>query len=121
MLVATTHFTPIRMIAYMRNEVEMDVSVKNDGFEPRWVECDVQIPEAVSLAPDRLLSRGRIRIGIVLPRERLEKKVKIFGGASSYPDTYVLRLTFFGYGKDGSIAERAEIKADLRCERPGGE
>ena len=121
MLNPSTHFSPIRMAAYVRSEIEMEVVVRNEGTEPRWVECDVQIPEAVSLAPDRLLSRGRIRIGIVLPRERLEKKVKIFGGASSYPDTYVLRLTFFGYGKDGSIAERAEIKADLRCERPGGE
>ena len=121
MLAATTRFPPIRMVAYMRNEVEMEISARNDGAEPRWVECDLSIPEAISLAPDRMLSRGRIRIGIVLPREKLEKKVKIYGGASSYPDTYALRLTFFCYGRDGAIAERSEIRADLRCERAGAD
>ena len=121
MLAATTRFSPMRMVAYMRNEVEMEISVRNDGSEPCWVECDLQIPEAISLAPDRLLSRGRIRVGIVLPREKLEKKAKVYGGASSYPDTYTLRLTFFCYGKDGTISERSEVRADLRCERAGGD
>ena len=117
MLNPTTHFSPIRMSAYMRNEVEMEVTVRNEGNEPRWVECDVSIPEAVSLAPDRLLAKGRMRIGIVLPGGRISKKIKVFGGASSYPDTYVFRLTFFGYGSDGVVAERYETKAELRCER----
>lgn len=121
MLSCTTRFSPIRMVAYQRNEVEMEVFAKNDGAEPFWVECDLSIPEAVSLAPDRMLSKGRMRIGIVLPREKISKRIKIYGGPSSYPDTYALRLTFFGYGKDGTIAERAEIRADLRCERLGGD
>ena len=121
MLASITHFSPIRMVAYVRNEVEMEVSVRNDGKEPLWVECDLQTPEAISLAPDRMLSHGRMRIGISLPNETLNKKIRIYGGASSYPDTYVLRLILFGYGKDGVIAERSEIKADLRCERIGGQ
>jgi hypothetical protein len=120
MLNPSTHFSPIRMTAYVRNEVEMEVSVKNEGGEPRWVECDVSIPEAISLAPDRMLSKGRLRIGVALPGERASKKVRLFGGASSYPDTYTIRLTIFGYGKDGTIAERYELKSDLRCERSGG-
>ncbi|MCX8197752.1 MAG: hypothetical protein N3F07_00955 [Candidatus Micrarchaeota archaeon] len=119
MLNPSTHFSPIRMEAYVRNEVEMEVSVKNEGNEPLWVEADVAVPEAISLAPDRLLSRGRMRIGIALPGERISKKVKIFGGASSYPDTYAIRITFFGYGKDGTIAQRCELRSDLRCERAG--
>jgi len=105
------------MPAFMRSEVEMEVSVKNEGNAPLWVEADLTIPEAISLAPDKMLSRGRLRIGIALPGERISKKVRIFGGASSYPDTYVLRLTFFGFGKDGTIAERCELRADLRCEK----
>lgn len=121
MLNPATHFSPIRLAAYVRNEVEMELSVKNEGGEPRWVECDLIVPEAISLAPDRLLSKGRMRIGIVLPRERISKKIKIYGGASSYPDSYTLRLTFYGYGADGTIAERYDIKSELRCEKGGGE
>lgn len=121
MLNPSTHFTPIRMAAYVRNEVEMEVTVRNEGNEPRWVECDVSIPEAISLAPDRSLSKGRMRVGIVLPRDKIAKKIKIYGGASSYPDTYAIRITYFGYGKDGTIAERYDTKAELRCERGGHE
>ena len=117
MLNPNTHFSPIRMPSYMRSEVEMEVSVKNEGAAPLWVEADLVIPEAISLAPDKLLSHGRLRIGIALPGERIAKKVRIFGGASSYPDTYVLRLTFFGFGKDGTIEQRCELRADLRCEK----
>ena len=117
MLNPTTHFSPIRMSAYVRSEVEMEVTVRNEGNEARWVECDIAIPEAVSLAPDRMLAKGRMRIGIVLPDERLSKKIKIYGGASSYPDTYTIRLTIFGFGADGVVAERYETKAELRCER----
>jgi hypothetical protein len=107
------------MAAYVRNEVEMEVVVRNEGNEPRWVECDVSVPEAVSLAPDRSLSKGRMRIGIALAREKTSKKLKIYGGASSYPDTYAIRLTIFGYGSDGAIAERYDLKSELRCERGG--
>ncbi len=117
MLNPSTHFSPIRMVAFARNEVEMEVIARNEGNSPLWVEADVVIPEAVSFAPDKTLSHGRLRIGIALPGEKISKKVRIFGGASSYPDTYVLRLTFFGYGKDGTILERCELRADLRCEK----
>jgi len=119
MLNPSTHFSPIRMEAYVRNEVEVEVIVRNEGPEPRWVEADIAIPEAISLAPDRLLPKGRLRIGIALPGEKISKKLKIFGGASSYPDTYAIRLTFFGYGQEGTISERCELKAELRCERAG--
>ena len=119
MLNPSTHFSPIRMEAYVRNEVELEISVKNDGAEPRWVEADITVPGAVSLAPDRSLSNGRLRIGIALAGGKAVKKLKIYGGAGSYPDTYTIRLTFFGYGADGTIAERTEMKSELRCERAG--
>ncbi|MEM4554333.1 MAG: hypothetical protein QXT25_00590 [Candidatus Anstonellaceae archaeon] len=119
MLNPTTHFYPIRLVAYVRNEVEMEVSVHNSGSEPRWIECDVAVPEAISLAPDRQLSKGRMRVGIALPGGKASKKVKIYGGAGSYPDTYTIRLTIFGFGADGAIAERYDLKAELRCERVG--
>jgi len=119
MLNPSTHFSPIRMSAYVRNEVEMEIIVRNEGQSPCWVEADVATPEAVSLAPDRSLSKGRMRIGIALPGEKISKKVKIYGGASSYPDTYAIRLTFYGYGRDGTIEQRCELKSELRCEKAG--
>lgn len=117
MLNPSTHFSPIRMAAFARGEVELEVAVRNEGGSPLWVEADLAIPEAISLAPDKMLSHGRLRIGIALPGEKISKKVRIFGGASSYPDTYALRLTIFGFGKDGTIEERCEMRADLRCEK----
>lgn len=119
MLNPSTHFSPIRMEAYVRNEVEMEVAVRNEGDTPRWVEADVVLPDAISLAPDRSLSKGRMRIGIALAGEKISKKLKVYGGAGSYPDTYTIRFTFYGYGADGTIAERYEFRAELRCERAG--
>lgn len=117
MLHITTRFFPIRMNAYIRNEVEMTVEIENRENEERWVECDISIPEAISLAADRTLTKGRIRVGIIKPGEILSKKVKIYGGASSYPDIYTIRITAYGFGRDGAIAIREEKKAELRCER----
>lgn len=119
MLNPSTHFSPIRMEAYARNEVEMELSVRNEGDSPRWVEADISVPEAVSLAPDRSLPKARVRVGIALMGEKISKKIKIYGGAGSYPDTYTIRLTFYGYDRDGTIAERAEFRSELRCEKAG--
>ncbi|MCX8197473.1 MAG: hypothetical protein N3G80_04130 [Candidatus Micrarchaeota archaeon] len=119
MLNPATHFYPIRLTAYIRNEVEMEITVRNEGNEPRWVECDISVPEAISLAPDRQLSKGRVRLGIALPNAKATKKVKIYGGAGSYPDTYSIRLTIYGFGIDGAIAERYDLKTELRCEKAG--
>jgi hypothetical protein len=117
MLSATTHFNPIRLEAFVRNEVEMEIFVKNESKEVLWIEADINIPEAISLAPDRTLSRGRTRIGIAYPNEKISKKIKIFAGAGSYPDTYIIRITLYGYGKDGAISTRLDLKSELRCEK----
>ena len=103
----------------MRNEVEMTVEIENTSEQPVWTECDVTVPEAISLAPDRQLLRGRLRIGIINPREILAGKCKVFAGVQSYPDNYTLKLTAFGFGKDGTIVAREEKKVNLRCERLG--
>lgn len=115
----STRFSPMRMEAYVRNQVEMEISVKNEGAEPRWLEADVSVPSAISLAPDRMLPKGRVRIGIALAGGKASKKIRIYGGPSSYPDTYPIRITIFGFGADGAIAERIEMKSELRCEKVG--
>ena len=114
-------FFPIRMAAYRRGEVELEIAVENSTNDDKWVECDVVIPEAISLAPDKTLTKGRLRVGIVKPGGRASKKLKIYGGASSYPDDYSVRLTMFGFGRDGVISEREEKRSFLRCERLGNE
>lgn len=117
----TAHFSPLRLAAYMRNEAEMEVSVRNPGEQPLWVECDVKVPSALSLAPDRQLEGGRTRLGIALPGESASKKIKVYAGPQSYPDEYKIVLTIYAYGQDGAIASREERKEYLRCERGGQE
>ena len=119
MLNPKTSFSPLRLTAYLRNDVELEMTVQNDGNEPRWIECDITVPDAVSLAPDKSLSKGRLRVGIALAGKKVSKKVKIYGGAGSYPDTYLIRLTYFGFATDGTVSDRQEAKAELRCEKTG--
>ena len=117
MLSFTTRFSPIRLTAHTRNEIELEITVKNDGVSPNWIECDVIVPEAISLASDKLLIKGRTRVGIAIPQGSISKKVRIYGNASTYPDSYLIRLTVFAFGSDGVVAQQQETKAYLRCER----
>ncbi len=112
-----THFYPIRLIAFRRNFVEMEIVVSNKGNEAYWVETDIEVPSAISLAPDRHISRGRARIGIVFPNGIISKRIKIYGTPGSYPDQYPIKMTFYGYNSKGVISVRTEKKAVLRCER----
>lgn len=121
MLEPSIHFTPIRLTSYQRNEVEMEVGVQNGGPQPLWIECDVKVPSAISLAPDRVLEGGRTRMGIALAGHSVSKKVKIYGGAASYPDDYKISLTFYAYGQDGTIAQRIDHHERLRCVKFGDE
>ncbi|MFH0817858.1 MAG: hypothetical protein V1909_04455 [Candidatus Micrarchaeota archaeon] len=112
-------FSPLRLSAYSRNEVELSVEIENTGEESCWTECDVIVPEALSLARDRELSKGRLRIGIINSGEILTGKCKIYAGAKSYPDIFPLKLIVYGFGKDGAIHQREERKTEIRCEQLG--
>jgi hypothetical protein len=112
-----TKFYPIRLNAFMRNEVELTIEIENMSDEPLWSECDVIVPPAISLAPDKELEKGRIRIGIINPNEIMTKKCKIYGSAKSYPDVYPIKLIVYGHGKDAAIVARDEKTVELRCER----
>ena len=117
LLQMVTHFSPVRLVAFRSNAVVMETTVMNKGSEPYWIECDVELPDAVSLAPDSKVSKGRSRLGIVHPNGVLNRSIKIYGGPGSYADTYTVRLTFYGYDSKGVIALRTERRASLRCER----
>ncbi|MDD5317951.1 MAG: hypothetical protein PHF51_04460 [Candidatus ainarchaeum sp.] len=114
-----TRFHPIRLTAFMKNSVELSVEVENKSGEPYWTEFDVTVPEAVSLAPDRQLQRGRLRVGIINSGECLTGKCKVYGSSASYPDLYTLKVTVYGFGRDGAISAREERKVELRCEQLG--
>jgi hypothetical protein len=113
----STRFYPIRLNAFMRNEVELAIEIENSGNEPLWTQCEVVVPPAVSLAADKEVERGRINVGIINSNEIMTKKCKIFGSAKSYPDLYPIKLTVFGFGKDAAIVAREDKTAELRCER----
>lgn len=120
MLAVTTRFYPIRILAHMRNEAELNINIENGGTEPYWLEADVVLPNSVlSLAPDKELLQGRIRGGIVSPNESKTLRCKIYANSAVYPDTYRIKLVVYAYGRDGAISRREEAHADLRCERVG--
>jgi len=112
-----TSFYPLRLTAYMKSEVELSIDVTNSSNEPYWTECTVEVPEVLSLVPDKELRHGKKRIGLIGPGETLGGKCKIYTLARAYPDLYQIKITTFGYSKDGAIGARDEKKADLRCER----
>lgn len=120
MLGITTRFYPIRILAHMRSEVELNINVENSGAEPYWLEADTILPNGVlSLAPDKELLQGRIRGGIVFPNESKTLRCKIYANSAVYPDIYRIKLIIYAYGRDGAISRREEANADLRCERVG--
>ncbi|MCX6778599.1 MAG: hypothetical protein NT157_07030 [Candidatus Micrarchaeota archaeon] len=112
-------FYPIRLLAYSRNEVELTVGVENNSHGSVWTECDVIVPDPVSLAPDKPLQRGRLRIGIITPNETRQGRCKIYSGPKSYPGIYDIKLVIYGFGKDGAIEKREEKSFELRCESIG--
>jgi len=101
----------------MRNEVELTIELENLTEDTVWSECDVTLPDPISLAPDKELHRGRLRVGIIKPKEIRSGKCKIYANAKSYPDVYEVRLTAYGFGRDGAISARDDKKIDLRCEQ----
>lgn len=115
----SSSFYPIRLNAYIRNEAELTIEIENTNDTASWTECDVIVPDALSLAPDRELTKGRLRIGIIGPKETRVGKCKVYAGARTYPDTYMIKLVAYGYGKDGAISTREEKKSYLRCEQLG--
>jgi len=118
MLNVTTRFYPIRILAHMRNEVELNINVENNGHEPYWLETDVVLPgNVLSLASDKDLLQGRMRGGIVFPNDSRTIRCKIYSNSDAYPDTYRIKVAAYAYDKEGIMAKRQDATAELRCER----
>jgi len=113
-----TKFYPIRILAYLKNEAELNIDIENNGIDLYWVEIDVVLPNnSLSLAPDKELLKGRIRGGIVFSNDNRTVRCKIYGNPGTYPDTYRIKLIAYAFDKEGVIVSREETKTELRCER----
>lgn len=110
-------FFPISLKAYSHSEVEMTVELENLAHDLCWAECDIILPSDLSLAPDKDLRQGRVRVGIMTAGGKLEKRCKLYSKVGTEPGLYRLKLIAYGFGRDGTIAGREEKTVELRCER----
>ncbi|MFA5382036.1 MAG: hypothetical protein WC356_02640 [Candidatus Micrarchaeia archaeon] len=110
-------FFPIRLIAHTPNNIEMEIVVTNNTDEIYWIECDVELPDSISLAQDKKLLKGRTRIGIAKPKSKVFKRVKVYGDTNTYPDLYKIKLTAYGFNQESVIKTNATNIIKLRCER----
>lgn len=118
MLSISTKFYPIRILAYMRNETELNITIANGDNDVYWIETDVILPTNVlSLAPDKELLQGRIRGGILFPNETRTVRCKIYANSAVYPDNYKIKIIAYAFDKEGTISQRKEMNTELRCER----
>ncbi len=74
------------------------------------------VAEPLSLANDKQLNGGKIRVGIVAPASSRERKVKLFTSASVLPGEYKVGVVAYVYDEDGAIAERIEHSMPISCE-----
>lgn len=112
---ATAKTHPQTIYARIHNDISLILRIENSR-ETRWVEADVSVPEKLSLAPDTVLLKGRMRVGIIENNEALEKSVRIYANEYTDAQLYVCKITIFTYDKDGVIDQRVELPLDLRCE-----
>ncbi len=109
-------FDPQSLKAYNRNEATMSISLENlDVAKAYWCECEIAMKSPLSLAPDRELDAGKMRVGIVKPGESRAKQLKLYTRPSNFPDSYSVGITTFVYDEDGAIAERLEQLESIAC------
>ncbi len=96
-----------------RTDLKFTVSSSADG--PYWVECMVEAPKALSLAPRGELDKARMMIGIVGKGEKLSKEVRLFASSTTYPEVYNIKLTFLVYDREATVAERLEYTREIEC------
>ncbi len=108
-------FVPEKLKAFTKNEVQMNIAVKNSGTEIYWSECDVVLSSPLSLSHDSELNSGRTRIGILKPGQALNRQVKLYTRPNNYPDDYKFSIIAYLYDGDGAVAERLEKKLSIPC------
>ncbi|MGI0141080.1 MAG: hypothetical protein ACREBF_00300 [Candidatus Micrarchaeales archaeon] len=112
---ANLSLTIDKIKAFTYNELEIKVSLATLDPEPYWAECVYEVPQPLSLAPDKSLTTAKSLIGIIQKGETREKRAKIYTSSEVYPDTYKIKLTLYLYDKGGAISERKEYFKELEC------
>ena len=107
---------PDVVFAYSPNYVDTTIKVANPTGETCWAEADVYVPSKLSLSPDSMLRKGRVRVGVVEKDEKREKGVRIYANPYTNPQVYRCKVVLYVYSKDGVIASRLEKHVDVRCE-----
>ncbi len=112
----TSRVEPPLLRAYSKNEALLHLSFENvDGSKLLWCESEVHVDKPLSLAPDKELSVGKTRIGILKPHSKIEKQVKLYTMPNNFPDDYKFTIVLYAYDEEGAIAERAEHSNTIRC------
>jgi hypothetical protein len=107
--------TPERLKPNMFTEADIHLSVGSKDSNLYWVECIVEVPHPLSLAPDKTLFIGKLLIGILGQGNTREKRIKFYGNSSVTSNVYQIKLTFYLYGEDGVIEDRKEIYKSVEC------
>lgn len=112
-----TRFDPVSLKANNKNEATMyvDVQSTNDS-KTYWCECDIAVSPPLSLAHDKELNMGHTRIGMLKPKGKLEKPIKLYTRPNNFPDDYPVSITAYLYDDEGAIAERIEQSEKIKCE-----
>ncbi len=106
---------PEKLKQNSKNEPVMTISLENTENGTFWCECDIAVKLPLSLAPDKELQLARTRMGILNPKGRLEKKIKLYTRPNNYPDNYKLTITTYVYDNEGVISERLEQEGGIEC------
>ena len=104
------------IFAYSQNFIDIIIRAESNGTESRWCEANIFVPEKLSLSPDHILKKARMRLGIVEKDSKLEKNVKIYAGGYTNQQIYRCKVTLYTYDKNGVIDSRLEKNVDIRCE-----
>ena len=111
----STKVYPLRMVAYTHSSVDVTISITNLINEILWLECDIQMPETLSLSRNERVFNGRFRFGIINPKETIEKTIKIYGSVATYPDIYNIKLVVKVFNRYGERIGSADHRFNIRC------
>lgn len=110
------NFDPQELKQNVKNEFFIILNFSNTNSNLNfWCECDLLVKHPLSLAHDKVLDIGRTRVGIIEPKQSIEKRIKIYTRPNNYPGEYELNLTAYLYDKEGIISERIDRKETIIC------
>ena len=107
---------PPILFAYSFNHVDLIVKVKNFTKQYLWCEVDFHLTDRISLNPSESVHKGRMRVGILKPKEYVKRAIKIYANSYTNPQLYPVKVILYAYDKDAAIVSRVEKMIDVRCE-----